>query len=114
MDEVQTKRSVIQRKTAEFRWELSNAIDCELGWLKDGDFRAFDDPRGLVTIRKRLFRDVLPELARNSIWNTEKLEGFAVSADERMFIVTDNDGVDDAPGETVFLELRRRGHWRGR
>ena len=39
MDEVQTKRSVIQRKTAEFRWELSNAIDCELGWLKDGDFR---------------------------------------------------------------------------
>ena len=39
MDEVQTKRSVIQRKTAEFRWELSNAIDCDLGWLKDGDFR---------------------------------------------------------------------------
>ncbi|MAT94884.1 MAG: alkaline phosphatase [Halioglobus sp.] len=100
-------------------WGPSTAPNAELKALyriklKDGDFRAFDDPRGLVTIRKRLFRDVLPELARNSIWNTEKLEGFAVSADERMFIVTDNDGVDDAPGETVFLELRRRGHWRGR
>ena len=35
----------------------------------------------------------------------EKLEGFAVSASGRVYAVTDNDGVDDAPGETVFLRL---------
>jgi hypothetical protein len=52
-----------------------------------------------------LLIDVLPQLARNSIWTAEKLEGFAVARDGQMYAVTDNDGLDDATGETVFLRL---------
>ncbi|GAB5452789.1 MAG: esterase-like activity of phytase family protein [Halioglobus sp.] len=75
--------------------------------LLSAEFRAFDDPRGLVTIEKSRYRDVLPTLQSKSIWTAEKLEGFAVAADGKQYAVTDNDGVDDAPGETLFLRLGR-------
>jgi hypothetical protein len=67
--------------------------------LAAAEFRAFDDPAGLVTLDKALLRDVLPDLAANSL---------AVDADGDVYAVTDNDGLDDATGETVFLRL---GHW---
>lgn len=76
--------------------------------LAAAEFRAFDDPNGLVTISKSLMYDALPAIDLNSIWIAEKLEGLAVAADGQVYIVTDNDGVDDATGETVFLNL---GHW---
>lgn len=76
--------------------------------LAGADFRAFDDVSGLVTIDKTLLRDMLPDLAAVSIWTAEKLEGFAVAADGQAYAVTDNDGVDDATGETLFLSL---GDW---
>ncbi len=76
--------------------------------LAGADFRAFDDPAGLVTIDKAMLADLLPELSESSIWTAEKLEGLAVTADGQVYAVTDNDGVDDAPGETLFLRL---GHW---
>lgn len=75
-------------------------VDLDSAW-----FRPFDDPDGLVTIEKGLLADLLPEVAEASIWTAEKVEGLAVTADQRIFVVTDNDGVDDAPGETLFLEL---------
>ena len=49
--------------------------------------------------------DVLPILDAMSIFTAEKLEGFAVTADHQVYAVTDNDGVDDATGETVFIRL---------
>ncbi|MFV8816591.1 esterase-like activity of phytase family protein [Haliea sp. E17] len=61
-----------------------------------------------ATIGKTLLRDVLPDLEAASIWTAEKLEGMAVTSDGRFFISTDNDGVDDATGETLFLDL---GNW---
>lgn len=73
--------------------------------LAAAEFRAYDDPNGLVTVGKSLLIDVLPALAKNSIWTAEKLEGFAVARDRSMYVVTDNDGLDDSPGETVFLKL---------
>jgi hypothetical protein len=73
--------------------------------LAGADFRAYDDPAGLVTVNKTLLRDVLPELEAASIWTAEKLEGLAVSASGQVYVVTDNDGVDGATGETVFLNL---------
>lgn len=76
--------------------------------LASAEFRALDDPAGLVTIDKTLRRDMVPDLESNSIFTAEKLEGFAVAADGQAYAVTDNDGVDDAPGETVFLRL---GDW---
>lgn len=73
--------------------------------LANAEFRAYNDPAGLVTIDKSLLLDVLPKLAKNSIWTAEKLEGFAVARDRKVYVVTDNDGIDDATGETVFLRL---------
>ncbi len=75
--------------------------------LAGADFRSLDDADGLVTIEKQLMVDLLPRLSRKSIFTTEKLEGLAVNARGRVYAVTDNDGVDDAPGETEFLRLGR-------
>lgn len=76
--------------------------------LEGAEFRPFDDVDGLVTIDKSLLRDLLPEIEAASVWTAEKLEGLAVAADGQVYAVTDNDGIDDAPGETVFLRL---GDW---
>lgn len=78
--------------------------------LADADFRPYVQPEpggeaDLVTIDKSLVRNLVDDIAANSVWTAEKLEGFAVTAAGRLFAVTDNDGVDDAPGETVFLRL---------
>lgn len=60
---------------------------------------------GLATISKRFLIDVVPALSEASIFTPEKLEGLAVSSDGQVYAVTDNDGVDDATGETIFLGL---------
>lgn len=49
--------------------------------------------------------DLLPALRATRGWTQEKLEGFARAADGQLYAVTDNDGLDDATGETVFLRL---------
>lgn len=94
-------------------WGPSTGFNAELKAvyrvdLEAAGFRPFDDPDGLVTIGKTLLRDLLPDMAAVSIWTAEKLEGLAVAADGQVYAVTDNDGVDDATGETLFLSL---GHW---
>jgi hypothetical protein len=76
--------------------------------LASAEFRAYNDPAGLVTIGKTLLRDLLPDLAAVSIFIAEKLEGLAVAADGTVYAVTDNDGVDEATGETLFINL---GDW---
>jgi len=74
--------------------------------LASAEFRPYGET--LVTIDKTLLRDVLPDLEAVSVWTAEKLEGMAVGADGQVYLVTDNDGVDDATGETLFLKL---GDW---
>ncbi|MEY9487403.1 hypothetical protein RKD26_003197 [Streptomyces calvus] len=75
---------------------------------------AVDLPRGaapagaLTVLPKRLVHDVLPDLRATNGWTQEKLEGFAVAGNGRVFAVTDNDGLDDSTGETVFLDLGSR------
>ncbi|MFH8975073.1 esterase-like activity of phytase family protein [Streptomyces sp. NPDC017890] len=59
----------------------------------------------LPVLTKRLAYDVLPALRATNGWTQEKLEGLAVAGDGRVYAVTDNDGLDDATGETVFLDL---------
>ncbi|WP_299536136.1 esterase-like activity of phytase family protein [uncultured Streptomyces sp.] len=59
----------------------------------------------LPVLPKTLAEDVLPELRATGGWTQEKLEGLAVGGDGRVYAVTDNDGVEDATGETVFLRL---------
>jgi hypothetical protein len=60
----------------------------------------------LPVLRKRQVRDLLPQLDAASISVPDKVEGFARTADGRRWMVTDNDGVDENYGETVFTRVR--------
>ncbi|MBB4304164.1 hypothetical protein GGD81_003220 [Rhodobium orientis] len=59
----------------------------------------------LPVVTKRLAIDLLPAMAATRGWTPDKVEGLTVTADGRILAVTDNDGVDDASGETLFLDL---------
>ena len=56
-------------------------------------------------MKKVTIRDILPDLNKTNGWTQDKPEGYAVAADGTTYVVTDNDGVDDATGETIFLNL---------
>ncbi len=56
-------------------------------------------------LTKTLARDLLPDLRATNGWVQEKVEGAAVAGNGKLYVVTDNDGLDDASGETVFLEM---------
>lgn len=71
---------------------------------------AFDVPAGwtgVPVVRKRLVKDLLPILNRTNGWTQDKVEGLTVGGNGQTYAVTDNDGLDDATGETVFLRLGR-------
>ena len=54
---------------------------------------------------KTLARNLLPDLQATRGFVQEKVEGFAIAGNGNLYIVTDNDGLDDANGETQFLDL---------
>ncbi len=54
---------------------------------------------------KTLARNLLPDLQATNGFVQEKVEGFAVAGNGALYVVTDNDGLDDANGETQFLGL---------
>ncbi|MGU3500838.1 esterase-like activity of phytase family protein [Mycobacterium sp. C31M] len=54
---------------------------------------------------KTQVRDLPPDLAATNGFVQEKVEGMAVAGNGNLYVVTDNDGVEDANGETVFLNL---------
>ncbi|WP_407292334.1 esterase-like activity of phytase family protein [Stutzerimonas zhaodongensis] len=56
-------------------------------------------------VNKQLERDLLPDLKSTGGWVLDKVEGAAVDKQGRLFVVTDNDGVEDASGETRFMRL---------
>jgi hypothetical protein len=64
---------------------------------------AADQPPPMLT--KTLARDLLPDLQATNGWTQEKVEGMTVGGNANLYVVTDNDGLDDANGETVFLDL---------
>ncbi|WP_270725692.1 esterase-like activity of phytase family protein [Shimia sp. Alg240-R146] len=59
----------------------------------------------LPVVSKSLVRDLLPDLTSTGGYVLDKVEGLAISEDGTAFMVTDNDGVDDHSGETIFLNL---------
>ncbi|MFO1104988.1 MAG: esterase-like activity of phytase family protein [Amaricoccus sp.] len=59
----------------------------------------------LPLVRKEVVRDLLPALGATHGFVLDKVEGFTVDAAGNAFLVTDNDGVDDSSGETLFLPL---------
>ena len=60
----------------------------------------------LPVVEKTLVRDLLPDLkSATNGYVLDKVEGFTIDKDGNAFVVTDNDGVDDSSGETLFLKL---------
>jgi hypothetical protein len=51
--------------------------------------------------------DLLPAMRESNGWISDKPEGVAVDRTGELYLVTDNDGVDDWSGETSFLRLGR-------
>ncbi|MCT7376545.1 esterase-like activity of phytase family protein [Chelativorans salis] len=62
----------------------------------------------LPVVEKTLVRDLINDMrtATNG-YVVDKIEGFAIDAAGEAYFVTDNDGVDDSSGETVFVRLGR-------
>ena len=59
----------------------------------------------LPTVTKTLVRDFVPDLTSTGGYVLDKVEGFAIDASGEGFAVTDNDGVDDSSGETMFWSI---------
>ena len=60
----------------------------------------------LPVVEKTLVRDLMADLkgATNG-YVVDKVEGFTIDKNGDAFVVTDNDGVDDSSGETLFIRL---------
>lgn len=59
----------------------------------------------LPLVKKELVRDLLPDLTASGGYALEKVEGFAIDAAGEGFAVTDNDGVNESNGETLFWSI---------
>lgn len=59
----------------------------------------------LPVVTKELVHDFLPDLAALNGYVVDKVEGFAIDAAGTGWVVTDNDGVDDSSGETLFWSI---------
>lgn len=60
----------------------------------------------LPLVEKTLVRDLVPDLkAATNGYVLDKVEGFTIDKNGEAFVVTDNDGVADSSGETLFLRL---------
>jgi hypothetical protein len=59
----------------------------------------------LSLVEKTVAVDILAEMLAVNGWISDKPEGLAVAIDGTVYLVIDNDGVDDAPGETQFIAL---------
>jgi DNA-binding beta-propeller fold protein YncE len=88
-----------------------NGPDAALKAVYTVDLPKRDPHPGTVSmLDKELAIDVLPALRATNGWTQEKLEGLTIGGDGRVYAVTDNDGVQDATGETVFLNLGKARH----
>ena len=57
----------------------------------------------LPVVEKAVVMDLLPLMAASNGWTPDKIESLAITADGTLIAATDNDGVDDATGETLVL-----------
>ncbi|WP_197475884.1 MULTISPECIES: esterase-like activity of phytase family protein [unclassified Oleiphilus] len=75
---------------------IKRIYEFDVSALSDGD-----------TISKTLVRDLIAEgdLSAPGGATYEKMEGLAVTADNTVYVVNDNDGVDDSNGETQLINL---------
>jgi len=60
----------------------------------------------LPIVSKELVRDLLPDLTSTGGYVLDKVEGLAIMEDGTFWVSTDNDGVDDHSGETMFWSFK--------
>ncbi|MBU3028901.1 esterase-like activity of phytase family protein [Paracoccus marinaquae] len=75
-----------------FRVRLADMVPAELG----GE---------LPVVAKEEVRDLIPYLTATGGYVVDKVEGLAIDAAGNGWVVTDNDGVDDSSGETLFFPI---------
>lgn len=63
----------------------------------------------LPVVSKELVRDLLPDLTSTGGYVLDKVEGLAILPSGEIYISTDNDGVDDSSGETMFFAIGNAG-----
>ena len=63
------------------------------------------DNEALPVVAKELVHDLLPDLTATGGYVLDKVEGLAIMQDGTAWISTDNDGVDDHSGETLFFSI---------
>jgi len=59
----------------------------------------------LPVVAKEAYRDLIPDLKSLNGYVLDKVESFAIDAEGEGFVITDNDGVDDSSGETLFWSI---------
>ncbi|MBM9615500.1 esterase-like activity of phytase family protein [Desulfobulbus rhabdoformis] len=61
---------------------------------------------GILNQEEKSLFDLVPVMKQSGHgWISDKIEGIAITKQNKVFAVTDNDGVDDWSGETQFLDL---------
>ncbi|QDC11247.1 esterase-like activity of phytase family protein [Oceanicola sp. D3] len=63
----------------------------------------------LPLVTKEDVRDLLPDLKAGGGYVLDKVEGLAIFSDGTAWVSTDNDGVDDHSGETMFFTVGQLG-----
>lgn len=56
-------------------------------------------------VTKELVRDLMPDLVSTGGFVLDKVEGLAILENGEIYVSTDNDGVDDHSGETMFFSI---------
>jgi hypothetical protein len=61
-----------------------------------------------AVLEPELVVDLMPYLVSTGGYVLDKVEGLAIAVDGTMWISTDNDGVDDHSGETMFFAIQEQ------
>ncbi len=59
----------------------------------------------LPTVTKEEVHDLIPDLMSLNGYVQDKVEGLAIDSTGEMYVSTDNDGIDDHSGETLFFKI---------
>ncbi|WP_103334308.1 esterase-like activity of phytase family protein [Pseudotabrizicola formosa] len=81
------------------------AVTKKLYRVPVADMQAAELGGTLPVVTKELVHDFLPDLAVLNGYAMDKVEGFAIDSAGTGWVVTDNDGVDDSSGETLFWSI---------
>jgi len=56
-------------------------------------------------VTKQEVRDLIPDLLSLKGYVQDKVEGLAIDSTGEIYVSTDNDGIDDHSGETLFFSI---------